>query len=90
MKGPVVCAKLPDWPERGQVVCELHEGSLENVQANQKLIAAAPELLEACQGILEYLNDENCGPILDSDDPESGIHEERAKLQAAIAKATGN
>ena len=50
---------------------------LEEARANARLIAAAPELLEALQSVLD-----NC---LDSE----GLCAAHAKARAAIAKATG-
>ena len=50
---------------------------MEVTEANARLIAAAPELLEALQSVLE-----NC---LDSE----GLCAAHAKARAAIAKATG-
>ena len=50
---------------------------MEETKANARLIAAAPELLEALQSVLD-----NC---LDSE----GLCAAHAKARAAIAKATG-
>jgi hypothetical protein len=65
---------VEDWPEG---------------MANARLVASAPELLEAAQEVLDYLGDDQCGPLLACDDPESGIHGIRDVLHAAIAKAEG-
>ncbi len=60
-------------------------GSVEESQANARLIAAAPDLLEACQLILANMEDtEDTGT-----DRECGEYEDIKKLRAAIAKATG-
>jgi hypothetical protein len=60
--------------------------------ANARLIAAAPELLEACEGWMNFL--EELARDEDPDDPlpkaRNAFHRERIeKTRAAIAKATG-
>lgn len=52
------------------------------VEANARLIAAAPELLAACQALLAEAND--------PDHPHQGCHCPACQARAAIAKATGN
>jgi hypothetical protein len=49
-----------------------------NCEANARLIAAAPELLEALQGIMEWMKQHH---------PKA--HSNSHKAHAAIAKATG-
>ena len=46
-----------------------------NSEANARLIAAAPELLDALETIVDYMWDNECRPL--------------EKARAAIAKATG-
>ena len=49
----------------------------DEVYANARLIAAAPELLEACQAVADYdIPGRDAGPLM-------------SKVLAAIAKATG-
>lgn len=55
-------------------------------QANARLIAAAPELLEALQSIIEFANDP-CGALHTVRQFRNQIEYERAL--SAIAKATG-
>ena len=71
------------WPtinaEKYEVVgCEGFYGDYETDMANARLIAAAPDLLEALQRLLNAENDEYLTPI--------GV---RNLARAAIAKATG-
>lgn len=65
----VLVARIPDW------------GLLSHIEdprwANGRLIAAAPELLDALQSFVKYATD------CDDDSPELD------KARAAIAKATG-
>lgn len=56
------------------------DASVSEAEANARLITAAPELLEACQAVLESLNRNLSDEFL----PET-----RDCLRAAIAKATG-
>jgi hypothetical protein len=49
-------------------------------QIDADLIAAAPDLLAACQGMLRHIDD-----VLDDED----LMQRRAALMAAIKKATG-
>ena len=62
-------------------ICELpfHHRDDEN-EANSRLIAAAPDLLEALREIVEYW---------DSIVPTDCVNEMHIKARAAIAKATG-
>lgn len=60
------------------VHCTPFGSSNGHAEANARLIAAAPELLEACKAIFDYY---------DEDDLMVGDIE---KLRAAIAKATNN
>jgi hypothetical protein len=54
-----------------------------NLRANAKLIAAAPELLEACQGLLYYYD-----AFRDQSPKGSTELDDIASFKAAIAKAT--
>lgn len=58
-------------------------------EANARLIAAAPDLLAACEAVVED-GYETCGP--NDDWPLSFVCEKKVinQLQAAIAKATGD
>lgn len=65
----------------------------ENQHANANLMAAAPELLEACEIVLEYLTRLETGT--DESDPLREVRRRyhaplRAKLEPAIAKALGS
>ena len=59
----------------------------ESCAANARLIAAAPEMLDALESAEKYLDE--CGPLLGEEDLESGVHEMLAIVRAAIAKARG-
>ncbi len=56
------------------------EGIKEEIEANARLIAAAPELLDVCKMMLPYL-DHVVG--------QSNTNKARTNAQAAIAKAEG-
>jgi hypothetical protein len=56
----------------------------ENMQANARLIAAAPDLLAALEWWQAQMRDDNC------DDMGKLLDEMSAKAHAAIAKAKGN
>ena len=57
--------------------CDKKTQTYKNWEANARLIAAAPELLEACQALLTYHDYE-------------GYAEAADKARAAIAKAKGD
>ncbi len=82
-KGPVagtVPVHTADYMESyrtGQLVCSVY-GTAAFSDANARLIAAAPDLLDALQGIQAAWDE---GRLLTSD--------EAANMRAAIAKATG-
>jgi hypothetical protein len=61
-------------------LAEVHDCGSGDVQADARLIAAAPELLGALRQIVEYW---------DSIVPTDCVSEMHAKAHAAIAKATG-
>ncbi len=66
----------------------------DNSDANARLIAAAPELLEACKGVLALFASLTIQPNGDHDNPETDpayivTFGELAKLRAAIEKAEG-
>jgi len=82
------------WPDldrpytdspRGHQICRTPDGTTPEAAANAQLIAAVPELLDACKlllGSLEYLHGES------SPDPFGRIGLEKLdKARAAIAKA---
>jgi hypothetical protein len=90
MPGPWVVTRGTEWwdrevwtggPSYTQPICKLSESESERsqIEANARLIANAPELLEALKDLLAYLQ-EGIG------DYESG---EAFKARLAIAKATG-
>ncbi len=67
--------------EEGQGICELETVSFDTdeTQANARLIAAAPELLEACKNLVAFL--EQIGYVSTGNTPT-------ANARAALAKAT--
>jgi phage tail sheath gpL-like len=62
-------------------VCELDDGLNETI-ANARLMAAAPELLAALQGMIEYFVDYSWDDYSDTETLQAA--------RAAIAKATGD
>lgn len=83
--------EAPNWPDRrSPCVAHIKQSTIQPMEANARLIAAAPELLEAW---MEYIYDEAGLEWLESE--QSG-HEwdirrsaAKAKAIAAIAKVTG-
>ncbi len=73
----------------GAVVCTANMPNRSEAEANARLIAAAPELLEACRAVLAFLDKlENGNDGLAH--LRAAVHAPlRAKLQPAIAKAEG-
>ena len=71
--------------ENGAVVARASKlNGLVNLQANARLIAAAPELLEALESIASmYDYEASCGDLA------SRLYEATCLARAAIAKATG-
>jgi len=70
----------------GDSICQLHNGALnfkpDEIEANARLIAAAPDLLESSSKILEYFNAQYPWAL---SEPLRSI---KINLEAAIAKAT--
>lgn len=64
----------------------------ESIQADARLIAAAPDLLEALQGLLNVVNDSRgvAGYHLNGDTAEWDEFYEVDAARAAITKATGS
>lgn len=58
-------------------------------QANARLIAASPELLETCEFVLNFLKEARENNWLSIEDQIFLDAELESKLQAAIAKVTG-
>lgn len=63
-----------------EMVCECYEGRLEERMANARLIAAAPDLLEALRSMLTNCHDA---------DRDDAIRKAVVASHAAISKATG-
>jgi hypothetical protein len=66
--------------------CQLPGDSMEEQQANARLIAAAPELLAALRGLLVHFEGPQC---LASDYPGSFYMAELERARDAIKSATG-
>jgi hypothetical protein len=62
-------------------ICQLSQTTSSEIEANTRLIAAAPELLQALQ-LVECVYRKNC---VNEGEPSSVLD----SMQAAIAKATG-
>ena len=63
-----------------------HEGDVEAAEANARLIAAAPDLLEACQGCLQDAEDALSG---DWEPSQEGWRATIDHLTRVIGKAQG-
>lgn len=93
-------SKRPAWEyiraqSNGEDICRLYQHS-DNSEANARLIAAAPELLEACKLMLDYsryqeANSETAWSKCIGCDREEGHDKDCPTwtLRAAIAKAEG-
>ena len=84
--GAEIAAIQPHPNGSGQ---RLNNDELEEIaKANERLIAAAPELLEACKEVLSYLPTHD-GKLIDASDPCEKIQLQIAnQLKKAIHKAT--
>lgn len=83
MSWDVVVSNHEDW--RNSMICKIATGEDKAQEvANARLIAAAPELLEACRAVLA--NAEDAESTCDDDGKE---YSDIAKLRAVIAKAEG-
>ena len=71
------------WVAEVPAASSIHETFITD-RANARLIAAAPELLEACEFALEELNDMTSMQFAHGADKEA-----RQRLENAIAKAKG-
>ena len=71
---------LVDGNVRGTLVCEVSEN--DESFANARLIAAAPDLLEACKDAADAMSRMDCGE-------ETRMGSALKKVCDAIAKATG-
>lgn len=72
--------------DAGEVIAELANTPLRitpEVEANARLFAAAPELLEGCKKLLEVINHPNLYT------PDSNLNKKRTFVEAAIVKAEG-
>lgn len=72
-------------PYPGRIVCDVH-GTDAEAEANARLLATAPELLAACEGICGLIGrDKNNHETIDLDQYERA----ESKCLSAIAKASG-
>lgn len=78
--------ELIDGKIRGTLICEI-QGDMDEPKnlANARLIAAAPDLLAACQAWDEGFID---GESFDAEQFRVWVNEHRRMARAAIAKAT--
>jgi len=80
-EGAMIYPDYGDIRERGRAICRVDMRDTLTDFANARLIAAAPELLEAVEAASDYFHD-----FTESDQEETDL----AKLmRAAIAKAKG-
>jgi hypothetical protein len=75
------------YGDQGDLVCALYGAGATSYEcaANARLIAAAPELLEACRLFVAYDTDESGDDVA----LMLAYARARAEIRAAIAKATG-
>ena len=88
--GTWIVGSVTVWSHQGGMVrrvalCEIHEGiDLDEAEANARLIAAAPDLLEAAKAICDHTVTVVAGGyVMDFNSPEW------VALEAAIEKAEG-
>ena len=80
-----------DWDEEERPASEIWKTTGDEEKANARLIAAAPELLEACEELLSEMFEAGNTDLSQWKSPEirQTIHNRIKKAQAAIEKARG-
>lgn len=79
----------PETEDRLGMECRLYGGNSRDNRANARLIAAAPDLLDACQAMIAW-DDREKDHAVDFYDRMGLCVEAFEKARAAIAKATGD
>jgi hypothetical protein len=80
------------WDAKGKLVCQFGNGidqgwcEYKNADANARLTAAAPELLQACTAILAMIDRAKGQPVTFYEGMKNSAV---TKLRAAVAKAEG-
>jgi hypothetical protein len=87
-----ITAQSPHVEGKMQTVCELNgPWDEKNYQANARLIASAPALLEACKAMVALLDQPVFAGLQSSNAIAAGdLAQGRKWLGSAIAQATGN
>lgn len=90
-EGPWIAAAKPSsivgWPicsESGRVICNVASGG-----ADANLIAAAPDLLEALEAAMDFINKHPADPDISDEQTQAWIRLREIDPSAAIAKARG-
>jgi hypothetical protein len=92
---PAIVDSIPDVDGKCVANCICHVASTnESVEANAHLIAAAPDLLEACiagkrYGVALAQFGDKVGQIIESDDLDKLFEDWANKTETAICKAKG-
>jgi hypothetical protein len=76
-------AKVYDVIGAGLVIARVHEGGVKRAEANARLIASAPDLLEALSLLLSH-DEQDAGCL-----PTDAHRDAQQAARAAIARATG-
>jgi len=84
------------WPRDTELRCDAYSSECcgGSPEANARLIAAAPELLDVARKVMEWWDEHECDSYIDREGEEYNTYNEDPQMvvaaRAAIAKAEGD